>query len=219
MENKTCSKCKNIKSVNDFYFRKSKNGYGSLCKLCEKNTTLNYQKENREKLLKNNRDWKKNNLDKTREYSKIYKEQKKEEIKIQRKEYAELNKEKIRIYEKNYRREKMKNDPLYKLSKSIRNSIGRAFKIKNTKKTNKTIIIIGCTFTELKTHLESLFESWMNWENYGSYKTNGIKTWQIDHIIPISSAKNEGDIIKLNHFTNLRPLDSKENLDKSDKIL
>jgi hypothetical protein len=36
----------------------------------------------------------------------------------------------------------------------------------------------------------------------------------------ISSAKNEDDIIKLNHYTNLQPLCSKFNRDiKKDKIL
>jgi hypothetical protein len=32
------------------------------------------------------------------------------------------------------------------------------------------------------------------------------KSWDIDHIIPISSAKTKEDIIRLNHYTNLQPL-------------
>lgn len=32
------------------------------------------------------------------------------------------------------------------------------------------------------------------------------KSWDIDHIIPIDSAINEVDIIRLNHYTNLQPL-------------
>lgn len=59
----------------------------------------------------------------------------------------------------------------------------------------------------------------MNFENYGKYNPTGPRTWQIDHIIPIDMAKTEDDIIKLNHYTNLRPLCSKENLDKSNKII
>ena len=59
----------------------------------------------------------------------------------------------------------------------------------------------------------------MNWDNYGQYKLGEIRTWNIDHIIPLASAKTEEDIIKLNHHTNLRPLCSKENLDKRDKII
>ena len=49
----------------------------------------------------------------------------------------------------------------------------------------------------------------MNWDNYGNPK-DGIyapnKTWDIDHIIPTSSAITEEDLLKLNHFTNLQPL-------------
>lgn len=35
----------------------------------------------------------------------------------------------------------------------------------------------------------------------------------IDHIIPLSSAKTEEDIIKLSHYSNLQPLCSKVNRD------
>jgi 5-methylcytosine-specific restriction endonuclease McrA len=43
--------------------------------------------------------------------------------------------------------------------------------------------------------------------------------WDIDHIIPISSAGSEENIIKLNHYTNLQPLCSKINRDiKKDKL-
>jgi len=43
--------------------------------------------------------------------------------------------------------------------------------------------------------------------------------WDIDHIIPISSAESEDDIIKLNHYTNLQPLCSYINrVVKRDKI-
>ena len=59
-----------------------------------------------------------------------------------------------------------------------------------------------------------MFEPWMNWGNHGNPKDGVIepnKTWDIDHIIPLSSAKTEDDIIKLNHYTNLRPLCSYNN--------
>ena len=49
----------------------------------------------------------------------------------------------------------------------------------------------------------------MNWDNYGNPK-DGIlkpnKSWDIDHIIPTSLAKTEEDVIRLNHYSNLRPL-------------
>lgn len=51
----------------------------------------------------------------------------------------------------------------------------------------------------------------MTFENHGE--------WHLDHIIPLASAINEEDIIKLNHYTNFQPLWSKENLKKGSKII
>jgi hypothetical protein len=51
----------------------------------------------------------------------------------------------------------------------------------------------------------------MSWDNMGK--------WHIDHIIPISSACGEVDLIKLNHYTNLQPLWEVDNLKKSNKII
>ena len=51
----------------------------------------------------------------------------------------------------------------------------------------------------------------MNWDNRNE--------WELDHIIPISIARNEEQIIKLNHYSNLRPLWRKDNQEKSNKIL
>jgi hypothetical protein len=77
-----------------------------------------------------------------------------------------------------------------------------------------------CSFEELKLHLENQFESWMNWDNYGKYQKDTFNFgWDLDHIIPVSSALNEEDIIMLNHYINLQPLCSKFNRDlKKDKI-
>jgi hypothetical protein len=50
----------------------------------------------------------------------------------------------------------------------------------------------------------------MNWENRDQ--------WHVDHIVPLATAKNEQDVIALNHFSNLRPLWAKENLQKGSKL-
>ena len=60
----------------------------------------------------------------------------------------------------------------------------------------------------------------MIWENKGLYNGEFNFGWDIDHIIPLSSAKTEKDIIRLNHYTNLQPLCSKINRDiKKDHII
>ena len=88
----------------------------------------------------------------------------------------------------------------------IRNSIV-------SKKSKKSQEILGCSFEDFKAYLESKFEFWMNWENYGLYNGEVNYGWDIDHIIPLSSAKLEEEIVKLNHYTNLQPLCSKVNRD------
>jgi hypothetical protein len=46
----------------------------------------------------------------------------------------------------------------------------------------------------------------MTWDNKGLYNKKLNYGWDIDHIIPLSLAKTEEEIIKLNHYTNLQPL-------------
>ena len=50
----------------------------------------------------------------------------------------------------------------------------------------------------------------MCWNNYATY-------WQLDHIIPISWAKTEEDVYKLNHYSNFQPLNWLKNIKKSNK--
>ena len=59
----------------------------------------------------------------------------------------------------------------------------------------------------------------MTWENRGLYNGELYYGWDIDHIIPISTAKTEEEIIKLNHYSNLQPLCSYTNrVIKRDKV-
>lgn len=106
----------------------------------------------------------------------------------------------------------MENDVIYKLHRMIGNLIRYSTKRLDLVKSNKTQEILGCSFEEFKTYLESKFEHWMSWENYGKIEFGKFNVgWDIDHIIPISTAKNEEEVIKLNHFSNLRPLCSYTN--------
>jgi len=103
---------------------------------------------------------------------------------------------------------------LFKLKTNIRQLIRSTIQAKGHKKSTKSEAILGCTFEQFKEHLESQFEPWMTWDNYGNPK-DGIfapnKTWDIDHIIPVTTALTESDIVNLNHYTNLKPLCSYHN--------
>ena len=100
-----------------------------------------------------------------------------------------------------YIKNRRNTDELYKLQFNLRCLIRKSIKQKGYKKNTKTESILGCDWNTLKEHLESQFDDNMSWNNHGVY-------WDIDHIIPLSSAITEEDIIRLNHYTNLQPLES-----------
>lgn len=109
------------------------------------------------------------------------------------------------------RRERMKDDPLYILARRVRGRITQAFSRNGFSKRSKTAEIVGCSWEELKSHIERQFLKGMSWENR--------HLWHIDHIVPLSTAKTEADVISLNHVSNLRPLWGSDNLKKSKKIV
>ena len=112
---------------------------------------------------------------------------------------------------------RINEDDIYKLKTRIRTLIRNSFRRaceKSFKKPQKSEAILGCTMQEFIEHLQSLFTEGMTLENHG----NCEECWHIDHKIPISSAKTEEEIIKLNHYTNLQPLWRGDNLSKSNKI-
>ncbi len=112
----------------------------------------------------------------------------------------------VRQREYNQKKQRLKTDALFKLKCNIRTIVRASLKRGFTKKSKKTEEIIGCSFHELKQHFESRFEPWMNWENYGRYNGELNYGWDIDHIIPLRTAKTEEELISLNHYTNLQPL-------------
>ena len=95
---------------------------------------------------------------------------------------------------------------MYKLSCNIRSLIRQSFKRNSFTKNSRTFIILGCSYDDFKQHIESLWEPWMNWDNHGLYNGELNYGWDIDHIIPVSSAVIEDELIKLNHYSNLQPL-------------
>lgn len=134
----------------------------------------------------------------------------------------------VNSYYKNYRK---LNKPVYKSIYKPKNGFSK-FKLNARslilqsfkrackgvyKKSLRTEKILGCSLKEFQEHLESLFTKGMSWTNHGKYKIHGDLVWNIDHRIPISSAKTEEEIIKLCHYTNLQPMWALENIQKSNK--
>ena len=128
-----------------------------------------------------------------------------------RKKYYEDNKEMVIENNRKYVKYKLDNDVLYKLKHNIRTTITNSFRNNVFSKTTRTHEILGCSFEEFKLYLESKFEVCMTWENRGMYNGELNYGWDIDHKIPLATAINEEDIIRLNHYTNLQPLCSYTN--------
>ena len=153
------------------------------------------------------------NKEKISETKKEYYSNNKETILEYKKKYYIDNKEMISIKKSDYFKDKMKNNTLFRFKYRIKNFIYLSLYNNGFTKKSKTYEILGCSFDFFKLYIESKFEDWMNWENRGLYNGELNYGWDIDHIIPISSAKTEEEIIKLNHYTNLQPLCSKVNRD------
>ena len=60
----------------------------------------------------------------------------------------------------------------------------------------------------------------MTWENYGVYKVNEDRKWNIEHIIPQSlfDFSNKDEIKRCWDLLNIVPKDSLENIKKGNKI-
>jgi len=123
-------------------------------------------------------------------------------------EYKQKNRERIR----EQRRNKRRSCPVTKMASSCRSIVRTAFKNKGLKKDTKTEALLGCSFENLKNHIESLFSEGMTWDNYGC--ENG--KWVVDHIKPICSFNlmNENDKFACFNYKNLRPLWHVDNMSK-----
>ena len=177
------------------------------CEINDKIRCVDCQKQFKHKIYLRNKE---NQMNR----QKIKYKENSDEMKNYAKDYYQNNKEKHNETCKTYKKKKRKEDPIYKFRENIRGVIGRGFRSKSFDKNSITYDILGCDFDTFKQHIESLWEQWMNWDNYGIDKRSKIepnKTWDIDHIIPLNNGNTEKEIIELNHYTNLQPLCSHYN--------
>lgn len=149
------------------------------------------------------------------------KEQKDREAKW-RKEYRERNREKEREYQKSrmeINRENKKlnhakryaEDMNYKILHNLRSRIKGV--LRHTKKSDRSVVLLGCTVAELRDHLLSLFTEGMTWELFMSGEIH------VDHIRPCASfdLTIESEQFTCFNYKNLQPLWGIDNLKKSSK--
>ena len=114
-----------------------------------------------------------------------------------------------RSYMKSYYR-KQRNDPIIVLKTRLRNTLNQSFRRMFFGKGSATEAILGCSWEFFASHVEQQFTEGMNFDNHGD--------WELDHIVPLSSAKTIEEVVKLNHYTNIRPLWKNENRKKGAKL-
>tara|TARA_R100000808_G_scaffold6858_1_gene20216 strand:- start:31803 stop:33269 length:1467 start_codon:yes stop_codon:yes gene_type:complete len=113
---------------------------------------------------------------------------------------AEEAKERVRISNKKYI-DKMMKDPVFKFIRQTRITIGNSFRAKDFKKCFKTEEIIGLRFDKF---IEYLFDHPEFDHDHWTLENRG-EIWHVDHIVPIDYAKTIKEVVKLNHYTNLKP--------------
>jgi len=219
---KKCSKCFENKDALLFYTKRSQ------CKECMISFQKEYNLENKDKIASYNekygKEYREVNKDKIVEKKKKYYEKNKIQVGKNHREYAIKNKEEIAEYKKEYIKSRKKVDIPFALKMNVSRSINRALKkIGSSKNGESCIKYLPFSLENLKQHLESLFEPWMTWENYGKYsvktwddKNPATWTWQVDHIIRHAVFKYESmydiEFKKCWALENLRPLSAKTNI-------
>jgi hypothetical protein len=202
-DKKKCSMCEEYKTF-DNYQRCSSciNSITPHCKDCSKIKNKNYMDSLSDDIKKER---------KRTEYLKN-----KEGYLRRAKEYSKNNKDYIALQRREYEKSIKYKNPLLHIKRNIRALIKTTFTrsiVEDIIKAKKTVNILGCTFEEFKNYIESQFEDWMNWDNYGNVceTLEPNCSWDLDHIIPISLAETEEDIYMLNHWSNFQPLCSYKN--------
>ena len=95
-------------------------------------------------------------------------------------------------------------DPVYLLSKNLRESIQYSFKSNNIKMEGSAFSTLGCSFKEFKKYIESQREEWMDWYNlFVECSTTRIGvSWAIRYKTYYQINTIE-DIRKQNHYSNI----------------
>lgn len=120
-----------------------------------------------------------------------------------RREYRKRNRAAILEYAREWRKARRQGSPEYLLACRTRCRIAYAMNGRGYEKRSKAQEMIGCNWSDLRAHIAAQFRAGMSFDNYGE--------WHVDHIIPLASAKDESELIRLFHYTNLQPLWAEDN--------
>jgi len=202
---KQCTKCKETKELTEFNKdRDKKDGYCTQCRACK----TEYKRRNKKRIDEKNAQYRIENREKMRAANRKWKEERAAA------HYAKPEvKEHYRKYRRDWMRNRRKEDPAFKLQGVVSRAVWGA--LNGREKSSRTFDALPYTPEQLKEHLESQFEDWMSWDNYGE--------WEVDHIYPQSllpyDSLDHPNFQRCWALENLQPLGKIENIKKSNKIL
>lgn len=190
------------------------------CTECRRIYTIEWRAKNRVDVLAKRKAYRSKNIERRRLLDSKQREKNPEKARASTQRWREKSRAHLRDYDRRrwlqvreermaQKKERFANDPVFRLATLVRGRITKAFARDGYKKRSTTGELVGCTWADLKMHIEKQFLKGMSWGNK--------ELWHIDHIVPLGSAKTEEEIAALCHFTNLRPLWALENHSKSAK--
>lgn len=113
----------------------------------------------------------------------------------------------------------LRSDPIRRIKHRVSCSVRKAM---SGQKQGSVWNYLDYTPLQLKMHLESHWEPWMNWSNYGGLANCKKKTWWIDHTKPHSSFvysnMEDSSFTECWSLSNLRPMEKIANISKGNKV-
>jgi hypothetical protein len=90
------------------------------------------------------------------------------------------------------------NDPSRRMYRSVQRRSGQCLTGRSSPRK-----ALGCDHHTLRSYVAQKFTEGMSWDKYGQ--------WELDHIVPLSSATSLDELIQLCHYENLQPLWKRQN--------
>lgn len=232
---KHCTLCDITKPFEEFNKSKStSDGCQTKCRACEKvyrernrekirarSDTYRSDPEKKAWLKQRQVEWREKNKELIAAMNKRWRDERPPGIeKAQKKEYLKKNREKIRAYHRKWKRdnldkmrkwhrehakEKRATDPQFAIRARVTSRIREAL-VKGHKSASSQALL-GCSITEYKIYIESLFVDGMNWEALLRGEIH------LDHKIPCCSFNLTDSVQQREcfHYTNTQPLWAEDN--------
>ncbi len=191
-------------------------------KAIKQKSRARYQK-NSEEIKRQVKQYRESNPDKVRDTVQRYYRNNKDKIREYHKKYRKKNAGVIAARKKRYEKSRTKIDPAFRLRRIVRNAVYCAILRAGSKKNGSILGYLSYSIEELRRHIESQFEPWMNWDNWGVYdpdvwddEDESTWTWHLDHIVrqadlPYDSFDHP-NFGKCWALDNLRPYSSRRNV-------